>query len=67
MDDFGASASASTVQTRTRADPSGQAVLGPGLVDGMDASALVATLNAWGGAMHGEGVALRADAGATGL
>ncbi len=67
MDDAGASASASTLAgtTRTRADPSGQAVLGPGLVDDMGGPALVAALNAWGGAMHGEVLALRADLGST--
>jgi hypothetical protein len=65
MDDFGAGASASTVQTRTGAAPSGQAVLGPGLVAGMTEPALMAALNAWGGAMHGEVLALRADLGST--
>ncbi len=47
------------------AAPSGQAVLGPGLVADMGEPALVAALNAWGGAMHGEVLALRADLGST--
>ena len=43
----------------------GQAVLGPALAADMGEPALVAALNAWGGAMHGEVLALRADLGST--
>ena len=45
----------------------GPAVLGPALLADMGEPALVAALNAWGSAMHGEVLALRADLGATQL
>ncbi len=66
MDDAsGASASTLAGPTARGTNPSGQAVLGPGLVEDMGGPALVAALNAWGGAMHGEVLALRADLGST--
>ncbi len=43
----------------------GPAVLGPALFADMGEPALMAALNAWGGAMHGEVLALRADLGST--
>ncbi len=61
-----AGASASTLAQQAGAtQPTGQAVLGPGLSADMGEPALVAALNAWGGAMHGEVLALRADLGST--
>ncbi len=39
--------------------------MGPALSENMGEAALMAALNAWGGAMHGEVLALRADLGAT--
>ncbi len=39
--------------------------MGPALTADMGEPALVAALNAWGGAMHGEVLALRADLGST--
>ncbi len=39
--------------------------MGPALFEDMGETAFVAALNAWGGAMHGEVPALRADLGAT--
>ena len=41
------------------------AVVGPALFESMGEPALVAALNAWGGAMHREVLALRADLSAT--
>ncbi len=61
----GASSSTLVGGATRRDDPSGQAVLGPGLVDDMGGPALVAAMNAWGGAMHGEVLALRAELGST--
>ncbi len=42
-----------------------QAVLGPALFADMGEPALIAALNGWGSAMHGEVLALRADLGTT--
>ncbi len=60
-----ASGSAATLATTSGATQAGPAVLGPALREDMGEAALVAALNAWGGAMHGEVLALRADLGAT--
>ena len=65
MDVTGGPATALVMTQAGTTQPMGQAVLGPALTADMGEPALVAALNAWGGAMHGEVLALRADLGST--
>jgi hypothetical protein len=64
MDSAGGSAS-TLAMAYSATQRAGPAVLGPALFEDMGEAALVAALNAWGGAMHSEVLALRADLGAT--
>ncbi len=63
--DFGVASESNLAMTRGGAQQAGPAVLGPALFEQMGEPALVAALNARGGAMRGEVLALRADLGAT--
>ncbi len=60
--DAAARGSAATLAMTT---PRGQAVLGPDLWEDMGEQAFVEALNAWGGGMHREVLALRTDLSAT--
>ncbi len=63
--DYSAGGSAATLATSGATQRVEPAVVGPALFESMGEPALVAALNAWGGAMHREVLALRADLSAT--
>ncbi len=63
--DFAGGSAAALAMTSGGAQQAGPVALGPALFESMGEAALVAALNAWGSAMHGEVLALRADLGAT--
>ena len=63
--EFAGGAAAALATTGGMTHPTGPAVLGPSLFEGMGEPAFMAALNAWGSGMHREVLALRADLSAT--